>query len=127
MDIYKGIIMFRETSMKNSTFFHEHERKCSRSTLTCPMHNFPITSLFEKLFRHKRQVNIFVFLIFNFFVCFTQQLRKIRKENKNYLVRKANKHTREYQPHAIAPRQRRHKSFLLPLEHCVGFPLKRKG
>ncbi|KRY04906.1 hypothetical protein T12_11770 [Trichinella patagoniensis] len=25
------------------------------------------------------------------------------------------------------PRQRRQKSFLLPLEHCVGFPLKRKG
>ena len=26
-----------------------------------------------------------------------------------------------------SPRQRREKSFLLPLEHCVGFPLKRKG
>ena len=25
------------------------------------------------------------------------------------------------------PWQRRQKSFLLPLEHCVGFPLKRKG
>ena len=25
------------------------------------------------------------------------------------------------------PRQRCQKSFLLPLEHCVGFPLKRKG
>ena len=29
--------------------FHEHEHKCSRSTLTFSMHNFPIASLFEKV------------------------------------------------------------------------------
>ena len=34
---------------------------------------------------------------------------KSKRENKIYLVKKANKHTREYQPHAIAPPQRRQK------------------
>ena len=43
--------------------FREHEHKCSRSTLTSSMHNFPITYLFEKLFRHERQV---IFLYFHF-------------------------------------------------------------
>ena len=104
-NIYKGILIFEKLPWKILHCFHEHEHKCSRSTLTSPMHNLPITSLFVKVFRNKRQVNFLYFALF--FCLFHPQLNKNKRENKIYLVKKANKHTRKYQPHAIAPRQRR--------------------
>ena len=62
-------------------FFREHEHKCSRSTLTSSMHNFPITSLFQKLFRHERQVIlfcIFILLIFLYVSPTTKEKQKVK-------------------------------------------------
>ena len=59
------------------------------------------------------QVNLFVLSFYSKLFCtFHPQLSKTKMENKNYLVKKANKHTREYQPHAMTPRQRRQKKVL---------------
>ena len=64
--------------------------------------------LFLKKNRHERQVNFFVFSFFVIFFYVSPTTKQKQKgKNKIYLVKKANKHTREYQPHAIAPWQRR--------------------
>ena len=66
------------------------------------MHNLPITCLFEEKIRHKRQV-FFLFCIILIFRLFHAQLNKNKRENKIYLVKKANKLTREYQPTLLLP------------------------
>ena len=43
---------------------------------------------------------------------FHPQLNRNKNEKQNQ-VKKANKHTREYQPHAIAPQQRHEKKVLI--------------
>ena len=60
----RGKLFTKKLPSKILHCFREHEYKCSRSTLTSSMHNFPITSLFEKLFRHERQVIFFEFSFF---------------------------------------------------------------
>ena len=44
---------------------------------------------------------------------FNPQLNRNKKEKQNLLSDKANKHTREYSPHAIAPRERCQKEVLI--------------
>ena len=92
--------------------FHKHEHKCSRSTLTSSMHNFPITSLFEKLFRHERQVN---FLYFNFFCMFHPQLNRNKKEKQNLLSEESKQaHTRISTPRYCSPATAPEKSLRIP-------------
>ena len=47
------------------------------------------------------------------FLPIAKDREQLRTANKNYLVIKANKHTREYSCHAMTPRQRRQKKVLI--------------
>ena len=81
----RGQLFTEKLPLKILHCFREHEHKCPRPTLTSSLHNFPITSLFEKLFSHERQV-IF-FFVFSFFLNFlyvsptTKQKQKVKTKS----------------------------------------------
>ena len=78
------------------------------------MHNFPITSLFEKLFRHERQVNFFVFSFLNFFCMFHPQLNRNKKEKQNLLSEESKQaHTRISTPRYCSPATAPEKSLII--------------
>ena len=90
--------------------------KCSRSTLTSSMHNFPITSLFEKLFRHERQViYFFVFSLLKKNCMFHPQLNRNKKEKQNLLSEESKQaHTRISTPRYCSPATAPEKSLIIP-------------
>ena len=101
--------------MKTLHCFHEHEHKCLRSTLTSSMHNFPIASLFEKLFRHERRVNFLYFHSFLRNCMLHPQLNRNKKEKQNLLSEESKQaHTRISTPRYCSPATATEQSLIIP-------------